>query len=291
MANYKNKLTPYIFLLPSVLIIAVFALIPLAHALIISFQKDILIDQSFCGFKHYLSLMDDTEFWAAMRNTFYYSFITVPVGLVLALGTALLLNQKLAGRAVFRTVFFLPVIISMVVIAMIWRWMFSENFGIFNQLLALFGFNPVNWLTNAKTALPSIMVMSIWKGYGYGMVIYLAGLQGIPGSYYEAARIDGADRSQQFWFITLPLLAPTTLFVLVVAFIGSFQVFEQVYVMMGGAPNLNTTVLVYYIYHQFGKGDLGLACAAAFILFAIILVLTLIQFWMFSEKKPRAGRA
>jgi ABC-type sugar transport system permease subunit len=297
----KKNITPYTFILPAFIIIAVFYLLPIIISLGLSFTRwRGLGEARFIGLKNYLYILKTDEFWVALKNTAIYSAVTVPGGLVLALGSALILNQYLRGRAFFRGVIFFPVLISMVVISLIWKWMFNEYYGIVNvaleglrhksvvwaNLLSFLGADePIGWLSNPKTALWVIMIMSIWKGFGYGMVIYLAGLQGIPDEYYEAARIDGASRWRQFCHITLPLLNPTTLFVLVIAFIGSFQVFDQVYVMTRGGPGYSTTVMVNYIYEEaFRNFFLGRACAIAYVLFVIILVLTLIQLRFFSKR-------
>jgi multiple sugar transport system permease protein len=299
--SLRKNLTPYSFLLPSLVIVTVFSLLPIVASFGLSFTRwRGLGDVRFVGLRNYAKILQTEEFWVALKNTSIYSVVTVPVGLVLALGSALLLNQKLRGRGFFRGVIFFPVLISMVVISLIWSWMFNEYYGIVNRaleglraessiaayLLSSVGLKgPIGWLSNPATALWVIMVMSIWKGFGYGMVIYLAGLQGIPDEYYEAARIDGASRWRQFWHITLPLLNPTTMFVLVIAFIGSFQVFDQVYVMTRGGPGYATTVMVNYVYQDaFTRFYMGRACATAYVLFVIILAFTVVQIKFFSKR-------
>ena len=283
----RENINAYSFLFPAIIILAIFSFIPIVSSFILSFYKwKILGKPEFIGFKNYISVFTDSVFWIALKNTAYYSFTTVPAGLVLALGSALLLNQKLRGRIFFRGVIFFPVTISMVVITLIWGWMFSEHFGIMNFLLEKIGVAPRNWLDSPATSLPIIMIMSTWKGFGYGMVIYLAALQTIPEVYYEAATIDGASPFQKFRHITLPLLNPTTLFVLVVAFIGSFQVFDQIYILTQGGPGYATTVLVSYIYDEAysGRFRMGRACAIAYALFIIVLLFTLLQMKVFREK-------
>jgi len=275
----RRQLTPYLFLSPSLAVVAIFGFYPIAFAFYMSFHHwKILGQPDFVGLKNFLAIVTQDEFLVALRNTFLYSIITVPAGVVLALGSAVLLNQRLRGRSFFRGVIFFPVTISMVVIALIWSWMFSENYGIMNVVLPGLGIEPRAWLADPKTALAVIMIMSVWKGFGYGMVIYLAGLQTIPGTLYEAARIDGATPWQRFFHVTLPLLNPTTLFVTVISFIGSFQVFDQVYVMTEGGPGYSTTVLVHYIYNlAYVRFQMGKACAAALLLFLIVLIFTLLQ--------------
>ena len=279
IGRLKTKSIPYIFLSPSLILIGIFALYPICFAFYMSFHKwKILGGADFTGLKNYIQVLQSPEFLVSLGNTFLYSIITVPAGVVLAIGSALLLNRALFARGFFRGVIFFPVTISMVVIALIWTWMFSENYGIINHVLSSFGYNPRSWLANPKTAFPVIMIMSIWKGFGYGMVIYLAGLQTIPKRLYEAAKVDGASALQQFWLITLPLLNPTTLFVTVISFIGSFQVFDQVYVMTEGGPGYSTSVLVHYIYNlAYVRFQMGKAGAAAFFLFLIVLIFTMLQ--------------
>ncbi|MCD6385010.1 sugar ABC transporter permease [Candidatus Sumerlaeota bacterium] len=283
----REHINAYLFLSPALIIIAIFSFIPIVSSFALSFCKwRILGKPEFCGIKNYISVFTDPVFWIALKNTLYYSFVTVPAGLVLALASAVLLNQKLKGRVFFRGVIFFPVTISMVVIALIWGWMFSEHYGIVNTVLEEIGILPRNWMANPKTSFPIIMILSIWKGFGYGMVIYLAALQSIPKQYYEAAAIDGANPIQKFLHITLPLLNPTTLFVLVIAFIGSFQVFDQVYIMTGGGPGYSTTVLVSYIYDEAygGRFRMGRASSIAYILFCLLLLFTLLQLKVFKEK-------
>lgn len=275
----KRQLTAYGFLSPSLALLAVFALYPIGFTLFMSFHRwRILGGADFVGLENYHRVLQSKEFLVALRNTFVYSLVTVPLGLVLAMGSAMLLNRPLRARGFFRGVIFFPVTISMVVIALIWSWMFSENYGIVNHLLQAFGIQTANWLTDPVRAFAVIMGMSVWKGFGYGMVIYLAGLQTIPESLYEAARVDGASAWNRFRHVTLPLLNPTTLFVTVISFIGSFQVFDQVYVMTEGGPGYSTTVLVHYIYEAaYVQFRMGKASAAACILFLIILFFTWIQ--------------
>ncbi len=286
----RENITAYLFLSPAIILLIIFSFIPIISAFILSFCKWKIIGKpEFIGLQNYLGIVKDPIFWTALKNTAYYSFITVPAGLVLAMGSALLLNQQIRGRAFFRGVIFFPVTISMVVISFIWGWMFSEHYGIINALLYKLSISPRNWLDNPSTSMPIIMLMSVWKGFGYGMIIYLAALQNIPESYYEAATIDGANSFRKFLHITLPLLNPTTLFVLIVAFIGSFQVFDQVYILTQGGPGYSTTVLVSYIYDEAygGKFRMGRACALSYILFIIVLIFTLIQMFAFKDKEEK----
>lgn len=285
----RQQLVPWAFLFPGLVILGVFSIWPLIQSVVMSFQRwQILGPSQFVGLENYVTLIESDHFWVAVRNTLIYAVVTVPAGLVLALGAALLLNRPMRGRAFFRGVFFFPVIVTMVVIALVWRWMFSENYGVVNSLMESIGLAPQSWLAESPVkAFGVIMVMSVWKGFGYGMVFYLAGLQTIPETMYEAARLDGASRWQSFRHITLPLLNPVTLFVAIIAFIGSFQVFDQVYVMTEGGPGYSTSVLVHLIYElAYVRFRMGLACAAACVLLLITLIFTAIQLMVI---KPQTG--
>jgi multiple sugar transport system permease protein len=268
------------FLTPAVIGLVVFFVGPMLFALYISFHEWSIVEpvKPFVGLGNYAELVRSSDFGHALWISFLYT-LHVPISMTLALGLALLLNRPLRGAGVFRTLFFLPSITSFVAIAMVWEWIYNPDFGLANWMLGLFGMPQSGWLTNPATALPSLMLMAIWIGMGYQMVIFLAGLQGIPHSLYEAAKIDGAGPVRRFFRITLPLLRPTTFFVLVTSIIGSFQVFTQVYVMTDGGPVRATDVVVYHIYSaawdQFRMGD---AAAMSWVLFAILLVATLLQF-------------
>lgn len=278
----RRPSTGFLFLLPSLIVVGLFSFWPILYSFVMSFCRwQIVGSPTWCGLENYARAIGSPVFWTAVRNTAVYAVVTVPAGLVLALGAALLLNNQLRGKGIYRGVFFFPVLVSMVVISMIWSWMFSENVGIVNPILRTFGVEPRAWMADPKWAFRIIMAMSVWKGFGYGMVIFLAGLSGIPQSYYEAAQVDGAGAWLRFRHVTWPLLRPTTLFVLVTAFIGSFQVFDQVYVMTRGGPGYATTVLVSLIYDEaYVRFRMGYACALSYVLFGIILVWTLVQWIM-----------
>jgi multiple sugar transport system permease protein len=232
----------------------------------------------FVGLANYTRLLADADFWHALGTSALYT-LHVPVSMALALGLALLLNRPLRGVGIFRTLFFLPSITSFVAIAMVWQWIYNPDFGLANWVLRLFGVPGSDWLTHPATALPALMLMAVWIGVGYQMVIYLAGLQGIPQSIQEAATIDGAGPVRRFFRITLPLLKPTTFFVLVTSIIGSFQVFTQVYIMTEGGPVRATDVVVYHIYAAaWDEFRMGAASAMSWVLFAILLAFTFVQF-------------
>ncbi len=268
------------FLSPTLLILSVFIFFPVVFSFYLSFHKWNMFaqNQPFVGLDNYRQILQSSEFWAVLKNTAVYTLGTVPLNMVISLGIAFLLNKKLAGRKLLRTAFFAPVVMSSVAAAVIWRWGFEPSFGLLNTCLAFFGIPAVNWLNQPGSAMFALIVMGVWKSFGFNMVLFSAGLQGIPTHYYEAAQIDGAGRWRQFWNITIPLLSPTTFFVLVMSVIGSFQVFDIVYVLTSGGPLDSTKVLVFYLYeHAFKYFDMGFASAVAYLLFAVVFVLTMLQ--------------
>ncbi len=276
----RKALLGYAFLGPSALHLLVFSLGPVLFALYVSFHNWGLIDpvRPFVGLGNYAQLLRDPDFWNSIKNTALYT-LHVPVGMALSLGIALVMNQRIRGVHVLRTIFFLPSVTSFVAIAMIWQWIYNPDFGLLNWALSLVHLGPFPWLNDPATALLSLMLLAIWIQAGYQMVIFLAGLQGIPQYLYDAAIVDGASRWQRFRRITLPMLRPTTFFVLVTSVIGSFQVFTQVYVMTEGGPLKSTEVIVYSIYKNAWEYlRMGYASAMSWVLFAIVMLITLIQF-------------
>jgi multiple sugar transport system permease protein len=233
----------------------------------------------FVGLANYAALLRDSDFVTSLVNTVYYVLGTVPTSMAVALFVAVLLNQKIRGLAWYRTVYFLPVVTAANAVAIVWFWIYHPDYsGLVNGLLDRLGLPIQSWLLDPRWAMPCIILMSIWKGLGYNVVIFLAGLQNISSEYYEAAQIDGAKGWSMFRYITWPLLSPTTFFVLIVSVIGSFQVFSQVYVMTRGGPLKSTLVVVYYLYKiGFEDFKMGYASAMAYTLFVIIFVLTLLQ--------------
>ncbi len=279
----KKVLVGLAFLLPNFIGFLIFTLLPVISSLALSFFGwDLINPPQFAGFSNFAELFrNDPLFWKVMGNTALYTVMTVPGTLVMALILALLVNQKLRGRIVYRFIYFLPVVTSSVAVALVWNWMYNPDFGLVNSFLSLFGIPQVNWLTDPNTAMFAISLVSIWSGAGYNMVLYLAGLQDIPQQLYEACELDGAGAFQKFFSVTLPLLTPTTFFVLVMSLIGSFQVFDLVYMMTGGGPNNATRTIVSYIYdNAFRFFKMGYASAMAWVLFVIIFLLTLLQFRM-----------
>ncbi|WP_019586187.1 carbohydrate ABC transporter permease [Deinococcus apachensis] len=283
----RERLTAFGFLLPDVLGLLVFVVGPILAALLISFTNwNALGAPSWVGLANYQRLFADPQFWSSLRVTAVYTVVYVPLVYAVSLGLAVLANQRVPLIGLFRTIFFVPVVLSLVVTGLMWRFIFDEQVGLLNYALSLVGMEPRAWLGDVNLALPAIIVVSVWINMGYYMTIFLAGLQDIPREYYEAARIDGASGWQTFWRITLPLLRPTSLFVVVVCLIGAFQVFDQVWVMTKGGPADATQVTVIYIYKQaFQYLNLGYASAIAFALFLIILAFSLAQFWFLRRRE------
>jgi len=279
-ARHVEPITGYLFLLPDFLGLLAFLIIPIAYAFFISLHDwNGLSSMRWNGLDNYAKLFSDAQFWDSLKITATYTLIYVPVVYTVSLGLALLVNQRLPSTRFFRTIFFVPVVLSLVVSSLMWKYIFDERAGLLNFLVGLIGIQPQPWLGSVELALPSIIIVSVWIQMGYFMVIFIAGLQDIPREYYEAARIDGANRWQMFLRITLPLLKPTSLFVIVISLIGSFQVFDQVWVMTKGGPARATQVTAVYIYQQaFQYLNLGYGSAVAFVLFIVILGFSLLQF-------------
>jgi multiple sugar transport system permease protein len=276
----KDWTAGLLFLSPTLIVFGVFVLFPVFFSFYLSFQKWNMFSSgvTFVGLANYSQIIRNPEFWMVLKNTLVYTLGTVPLNMVLSLIIAFFLNKKLAGKKILRTAFFAPVVMSSVAAAVIWRWVYEPNFGLLNTVLGWFGIPGVNWLNEPTAAMFALIVMGVWKTFGVNMVLFSAGLQGIPDHYYEAAELDGAGKWNRFWYITIPLLSPTTFFVLVMSMIGSFQVFDTVYVLTSGGPLGTTKVLVFYLYeHAFKFFEMGYASAVAYLMFAIIFVLTLLQ--------------
>lgn len=275
----------YFFLAPALIPIFVFFFVPALAAFLLSFTDfDIyslgnLEYARFVGLKNYRQLLEDPLFWKAMRNTFYYVLVGGPLSIAASLGTALLINSRLIRfRSFFQTVYFAPVVTTLVAVAVVWRFLYHPRFGLLNYILSFFGIASIDWLGDPVWAMPAIILMSIWKNFGYNMIIFVAGLQNIPTQLYEAAHMDGAGPWQQFKSITLPMLAPTTVFVSIIAMIGNFQLFTEPYVMTQGGPVNSTLSVVLLMYQQgFRWWNLGYSAAIAFVLFGVILLGSLIQ--------------
>jgi multiple sugar transport system permease protein len=271
----------FLFLLPSLVGFLVFTAIPVGAAFVLAFYDyDLLLGASFAGLENFKRLLSDDVFISSFLNTLYFVGATVPLTVVLGLAAAMLANQALRGVVIFRSVFLLPYVMVTVAVALVWKWIFLPDAGLLNTSLGLFGIKGPAWLTSQTWAMPALIIMSVWKFFGYNMVLFLAGLQNIPEHLYEAAKIDGANRWRRFISITLPMLSPVTFFVVVISVINSFQVFDQALVMTNGGPGHATTTLVLYIYQQgFQSFDMGYASAIALVLFASVFVFTAVQFW------------
>ena len=276
----RHTAVSFSFLAPSLLHLAVFVFTPIVFSAYLSMHRwDIVVaEKPLIGTQNFGEMLSDPSFWNALRNTLLYT-LNVPLGMTVSLSVALLLNRRLAGLGFLRTLYFLPSVTSFVAIALVWIWIYHPTFGVANYVLSTAGLPPLQWLNSSQTAMVSIIIFSIWLGVGYQMVIFLAGLQGIPEELYEAARIDGAGRWRLFRSITWPLLRPTTFFILVTSMIASFQVFTSVYIMTTGGPVGSTDVIVYHIYQAaWEQLRMGYASAMSWVLFIIVMIATWAQF-------------
>lgn len=278
--NKGEGLTALLFLSPTMVIFGAFILFPVFFSFYLSFQKWNMFnnDAVFVGLDNYIRMFQSEDFWMVLKNTAVYTFGTVPLNMLFSLTVAYWLNKKLIGKKFLRTAFFAPVVISPVAAALIWRWLYDPNYGVINYIVSVLGFDPVNWLNEPTAAMFALIVMGVWKTFGINMVLFSAGLQGIPDSYYEAAMIDGAGKWSKFWNITLPMLGPTTFFIMIMSMISSFQVFDIVYILTSGGPLGSTKVIVFYVYeYAFKFFEMGYASAISYMLFFILLVLTMLQ--------------
>jgi multiple sugar transport system permease protein len=275
----------WLFLAPALVVITVFFGFPILAALALSltdFDIYAIGDSStarFVGLRNYSRLLDNPTFWLALKNTLYFVVVGGPLSVAVSLGAALLVNARAVRfRGLFRTVFFAPVVTTLVAVSAVWRYIYHPRAGLLNAGLGLVGLGPVDWLGDPHWAMPAIILMAVWKNFGYNMIIFVAGLQNVPAELYEAARVDGASALQQFRHVTVPMLAPTFLFVGVITMIGYFQLFAEPYVMTQGGP-LNATLSVVLLMYQegFRWWNMGYAAAIAFVLFLIILAATLVQ--------------
>jgi multiple sugar transport system permease protein len=270
---------------PALAVIALFLFVPVVGALVLSvtdFDLYALADLGnlrFVGLANYAALLADPLFWRAMRNTFYFVLVGGPLSIAVSLAAALLVDSKLARfKGIYRTVFFLPVTTTIVAVAVVWRYLYHPRFGMLNQALAAVGIEPVDWLGDPVWSMPAIILMAVWKNFGFNMIVLVAGLQSIPERLYEAAMLDGAGPCRRFTAITLPMLAPTLAFVTLLTAIGYFQLFAEPYVMTQGGPAGSTRSVVLLMYEEgFRWWNLGRAAATAFLLFLVILVVTLFQ--------------
>jgi multiple sugar transport system permease protein len=283
---WADGLAGYGFVSPALVLISVFTFFPIAYGFVLSFSRwDMMSPQpKFVGAANYANLLGSTDFWHSLWVTGYYLAGTVPFTMFLGLLLALALNRKFRGVALFRLIFYSPLVASTVAVAVIWLWMYDPINGILNYFLIKLGFEPQKWLSSPGSAMPSIILMDIWRHVGYDMILFLAGLQGIPQHLYEAIEVDGGGRWAKFRYVTWPLLAPTTFFILVISIINRFKIFATIHTMTKGGPAQATEVIVYFLYEQaFQHFKIGYAFAVAYVLFVIMFVLTLIQ-WQIGKR-------
>lgn len=289
----REALHAYVFMMPAILGILIFTLVPVVVSLFLSFTEyNIITDPKWIGLANYSEMFQERLFWQALKVSAIYSVVSVPLNLALALGLAVMLNHKMRGMIFFRSVYYLPTVISGVGVAMLWRWLFNSEFGAINVLLSNVGIRGPAWLLDQNWALSALIITSMWS-VGGTTLIFLAGLQGIPQELYEAAEIDGAGRWSQFRSVTLPLLSNVTFFNLVLGIIGALQVFTDAFVITRGGPNQATLFLAVYLYqHAFLYLNMGYAAAIAWFMFILVMLLTLLVFkssplWVFYESERR----
>jgi multiple sugar transport system permease protein len=270
-----------IFLLPYLIGLVLFIAFPTVNSFLISLKNEPLFGgSSWIGFNNYSHLFADGAFWGAFSNTALYVVLVVPAELAAAIGLAILVNRRFRGTAVFRSIYFAPFVVSLASLGLIWTWLYSPQFGLWNEILRLIGIAGPQWLAQPSSALPALALTTLWRNVGYYMVIFLAGLQHIPEQLYEAARVDGAGPWRRFRHVTWPLLTPVTFVAGVLAVILAFQVFDLTYLMTQGGPGTSTVTLLYYTYIQaFQNGTLGLGSASAFVLMLIMILFTVVYFW------------
>jgi ABC-type sugar transport system permease subunit len=281
----KNEETiiGYAFVTPSIIFLGVFMIWPMFFSLFLSFTKWDLISPKIeiIGLQNFRMMLKNPLFFKVLKNTFIFTLGTLLITMILALILAIVLNQRLRVKGFYRGLIFSPYITPMVVISIVWMWIYNPEYGLANYFLKIIGLPALKWLSDTRWALPAIIILSIWQNMGYYMILYLAGLQSIPASLYEAAEIDGASGFNKFAKITFPLLSPTTFFIMIVSFLNSFQVFDQISVMTEGGPSNSTNVMVYYMYQNaFMFFKVGYASAIAVVIFIILFLITLTQFKM-----------
>lgn len=282
----------WFFLAPALTLIGVFFFLPVVASLLLSVTDfDIYgianpSNTRFVALGNYTKLLASPDFWSALKNTFYFAFVGGPLTIAVSLGAALLLSSKLVRfKGLFRTIYFTPFVTTLVAVAIVWKYLYHTRYGLFNYALGAVGIHPIDWLGDPHWAMPAIILMAVWKSFGYNMLIFIAGIQAIPEELYDAAEIDGAGPWRRFWSITLPMLSPTLVFVSVITMIGYFQLFAEPYVMTQGGPLRSTTSVVLLMYEEgFRWWRMGFAASVAFVLFIVILIATLLQFRLQKER-------
>ncbi len=292
----REAIDCYVFMAPAILGLLLFWLGPMLASVLLSFTSyDMLGSPQWTGLENYRQLMGDELFWKSLRVSGIYSLVSVPLVLAVSLLLAVLLNQKIRGMYFFRSIYYLPTVMSGVAVAMLWRWMFNSEYGVINAFLSKIGIQGPQWLQTEQWALPALIVTSLWT-IGGSILIWLAGLQGIPEELYESAEIDGAGRWRRFRHITIPMISHVTFFNLVLGIIGALQVFAEAFVLTGGGPNNSTLLLSLYLYRNaFQYLKMGYASAIAWVMFLIVLLLTLLvfrsaPFWVHYEQERRQTR-
>lgn len=285
--NYYKRYVPYLFLLPAGVILLVFFFIPFFQTFILSF-KDYSVNiynPTFVGLQNYIKLFQSPIFYKVLFNTFVYLFVAVPILAVVPLFLAILLNQQIKGITIYKILIYFPVIVSIVVAAIAFKWLYADQ-GILNYIVEELGFSPIGWLTDTRFALISVIIVTIWKGIGYYMMIYLAGLMSVPKELYEACEIDGANAFRKHLTVTIPHIMPTIALVSTISAISAMKVFAEIYVMTKGGPLNSSKTIVYYIYERaFENLDLGYASAMAVILLIIVMIFSLINIICFEKNK------
>jgi multiple sugar transport system permease protein len=286
-----DALWGYIFIAPAFVFVIGFTFLPVLAALGISLTSwDLISPMKFIGLSNYRRILTDPLAQKTLINTFYYTFVSVPLGIVLSLFLALLLNQKLRALSLFRTAYYLPVVSSTVAVSVIFVWILDPSYGLLNRALALIAIKPIPWLTSPEWAMPAVILVTVWRSLGFNIIILLAALQDVPQSLLDAATIDGAGRWQRFLYVSVPLITPALFFITVTGFIGSFQSFDLVYNMTAGGPARATYLIGFYIWEQaFAFLRMGYGAALAFVLFILILLVTVTQWlarrrWVFGEQ-------
>ena len=286
----RDALWGYFFIAPAFIFVFGFTVLPVLGAFGISLTDwDMVSPMQYTGLANYQKVFTDPIAQKTFVNTFYYTFASVPIGMLLALLLAILLNQKLRGLSFFRTAFYLPVISSTVAISVIFVWVLDPSYGLLNRALGLIGISPIPWLTSPQWAMPAVILVTVWRSLGFNMIIFLAALQEIPEELHDAAKIDGASSRQKFLRVVIPLISPAIFFVTVTSIINSFQSFDLVYNMTKGGPARATYLIGYYIWEQaFKYLNMGYGASIAFVLFFLILIVTLVQwttrrFWVYGE--------
>jgi len=287
MFKYGKKYIPYLYILPAIVILTIFFFIPFFQTIVLSFMdySQNIYNPTFVGFNNYIDIINSNLFYQVMSNTFLFLIIAVPILVVIPLFLAILINQKIRGITLYKILIYLPVIVSIVVAAIAFKWLYAQE-GILNYILQLLHINPIGWLSDSKYAMLSVAIVTIWKGIGYYMMIYLSALMGVPQDLYEACEIDGANFFQKHLTVTIPQIMPTIVLVSTISLISAMKVFVEIYVMTKGGPLNSTKTIVYYIYEKaFENLDLGYASALAVILLVVIMIISILNIFVFEKDK------